>query len=143
MRLILTAVLLTLATAPAVAQSTGRSSAAQEAPAAEIATGPAATQQQVRDTLKKAGFQDIQIMDSAFVVHARAPDGSAVVMYFNAADTASKAATTGASRADTGPSPEAPVVDRANANIDRYKTPAEKAKPDPFKEERSDPNKTQ
>jgi hypothetical protein len=34
------------------------------------------------------------------------------------------------------------VVDRGNAALDKYKSPDQKTKPDPFEQHKSDPNKT-
>jgi hypothetical protein len=37
----------------------------------------------LRDSLKKAGFQDIMILDSAYLVQAKNSDGDSVVMLIN------------------------------------------------------------
>jgi hypothetical protein len=56
----------------------------------------AMSQQKLRDSLQKAGFQDIKIVDAAYVVHARTSEGQMVVMYIDPPSAMRGAGTTGA-----------------------------------------------
>ncbi|EJW09545.1 hypothetical protein A33M_1205 [Rhodovulum sp. PH10] len=59
----------------------------------------AMSQDKVRKTLQDAGFQNVQVVDAAYLVHARTKDGDTVVMYINPPETLSggSSSTTGAS----------------------------------------------
>ena len=139
MRILPIVTVLILAAAPTLAQDAGRNDAgAKQKPVtapliAQMSTVSSQAKEKLRKSLEKAGFRDIEIVDAAYAVHARTQDGSSIVMYVNPPEAGSGAATTGQSRTETPPAPEAPVLNRGNAQMDKLKTPAEKAKPDPYK----------
>jgi len=76
----------------------GTSSAQQQA-------WQAMSQVQLRQSLEKAGYKDIRIVDAAYVVQAVGPTGDQVVMYINPPDVAATASNAGAgAAADQGAS---------------------------------------
>ncbi len=65
----------------------------------------AMSQVQLRDSLEKAGYKNIRIVDAAYVVQAVGPTGDQVVMYINPPDVAATASNAGAgATADQGAS---------------------------------------
>jgi hypothetical protein len=129
--------ILVLAAVPAIAQDAGSTGKIEgQKPAMsplqpQMSTVSPPAQQKLRESLERAGFTDIQIVDA---IHARTSDGNLVVMYVNPPSVDAKSATTGERRTETPPAPEAPEVDRSDAHLDKYKASGEKSKPDPFKE---------
>ena len=87
---------------PAAAQQSGaQQKDSNSAQAGTQASGQqqqvkAMSQQKLRESLQKAGFQDINIVDAAYVVHARTNDGQMVVMYIDPPSAMRGGATTGA-----------------------------------------------
>ena len=67
----------------------GASSAQQQA-------WQAMSQVQLRQSLEKAGYKDIRIVDAAYVVQAVGPNGDQVVMYINPPDVPRTASNAGA-----------------------------------------------
>lgn len=63
----------------------------------------AAGQERLRQQLTQAGFRDVQILDTAYLVQARTQDGMAVLMTINPPNAGSQAS--GASAAPGGGSP--------------------------------------
>jgi len=62
------------------------------------------SQAQLRDSLEKAGYKNIRIVDAAYVVQAVGPTGDQVVMYINPPDVAATASNAGAHQGTTGAS---------------------------------------
>jgi hypothetical protein len=61
----------------------------------------AMTQTKVRESLEKAGFKDVKIVDAAYLVNANTSDGSKAVMYINPSSSmAPDKASTGMSGAN-------------------------------------------
>lgn len=88
-----TAILGLICAAPAMAQSTAthKSEPSPSAPASNTANGsaadaqmaPGALQQDVRNDLEKAGFTDIHVMPSSFLVRAKDKTGRPIMMLIN------------------------------------------------------------
>jgi type IV pilus biogenesis protein CpaD/CtpE len=70
---------------PNTAGSTGRSAASPNGSAQDQANSAASEplRQQVRDNLAKAGFTDIRIMPTSFMVRAKDQSGNPVMMVIN------------------------------------------------------------
>jgi hypothetical protein len=94
MRLLTTTAALALAaTLPAAAQQSGTQQPGSQAQkqdtqqqGAQQSGKPdvsAMSQQKLRQSLQQAGFKDINIVDAAYVVHAKTQDGNFVVMYID------------------------------------------------------------
>lgn len=100
-RLFVTTAAIALLALPAAAQqspstsSSGGSSGAQMGQSA--AQPQAATAQKVRQNLQQAGFQDISVVDAAYLVHAQTNDGNFVLMLVD--PPGGPSATTGAGAA--------------------------------------------
>lgn len=100
-RLLLTTAAIGLLALPAAAQQSpsgtsgqpGSSGAQMNQSATSQQT--AATAQKVRQSLQQAGFQDINVVDAAYVVHARTSEGNLVLMYVD--PPGGPTATTGSS----------------------------------------------
>lgn len=72
---------LLLIAGPSLAQSTASTpSKGVATDQAQTADHAGQTREQLRESLTKAGYTDIRIRPEAYVVHARTPDGSRVVM---------------------------------------------------------------
>jgi hypothetical protein len=80
------------------------------------------TPAKLRESLEKAGFKDIQVLDAAYLVHARNSDGDLIVMTINPPTIAAATGVSGASESSTGgrspegrafnPPSESPNTDR-------------------------------
>ena len=89
------AVVLAMATVPAVAQQSGTQSQGSPNAAAQAASQPpAAVQAKLRQSLEQAGFKEVKIVDATYLVHARTSDGNMAVMYI---DPPAGSASTGSS----------------------------------------------
>ena len=65
------------------------------------------TPAKLRESLEKAGFKDIQVLDAAYLVHARNSDGDMIVMTINPPTNAAATGVSGTSESSTsGHSPE-------------------------------------
>ena len=91
--------------------SSGQQQAQAGAPGAQNGTSSAQqqarqamSQVQLRQSLEKAGYKDIRIVDAAYVVQAVGPTGDQVVMYINPPDVAATASNAGADQGASGPS---------------------------------------
>jgi hypothetical protein len=76
---------------PAAAQQTKSSSADQNRPSASSAPNQqrrSLTQSKVRDDLQKAGFKDVEFLESAYVVKATNSEGNKVVMMISPGEIA-------------------------------------------------------
>lgn len=62
----------------------------------------AMTQSALKNTLEKAGFKDIQILDAAYLVHARNSDGDVIIMTINPPSLASTASQGGTGSTGSG-----------------------------------------
>ncbi len=96
-RLLITAAAVSLLALPAAAQqspSTSPSGGSSGAQMGQSAQPQAATAQKVRQSLQQAGFQDISVVDAAYLVHAQTKDGNFVLMLVD--PPGGPAATTGA-----------------------------------------------
>jgi len=92
---------------PAMAQQSGaRSSSGQQTGAASQSSAretnmTAMSQGKLKKSLQQAGFKDIEIVDAAYLVHARTDDGHMVVMYIDPPSTISGGqATSGSAASD-------------------------------------------
>lgn len=83
-------------TTPALAQSAE--------PQQSNASGAQAIQQQVQNNLQQAGFTDIQIMPSSFLVRAKDRAGNPVMMVINPDSVTAVTDVTGGDRAASAPS---------------------------------------
>jgi membrane-bound lytic murein transglycosylase B len=88
MRKLATVVATVLITSAAYAQSPGNSAPGQASPAAPPAAqgqtqSPAQIAQQIRQNLSQAGFTNIQLMPSSFLVRAQDNNGNPVMMVIN------------------------------------------------------------
>jgi hypothetical protein len=121
----LTAVaLLTLLTAPALAQSASTSSA-QTPQASTGSTQNLAAAQKIKQDLQNAGFTDVKVVAESFVVQAKSPDGDPVVMtigphgmsVFEAMNAnGSKSGTVGSGAPNTSGSSNSGSSDSMNSN---------------------------
>lgn len=64
----------------------------------------AMTQSKLRETLQKAGFRNVQIVDAAYLVQAQTEDGQPVMMVINPPSTAGSAMAPGGASAGSGSS---------------------------------------
>lgn len=85
--------------------SPGSSSAQTSTPSSGGAAN-AMTQQALRQSLEQAGFQDIEVLDAAYLVQARTKDGDEVTMMINppSAGTAASGSSTSGSGQGSGAS---------------------------------------
>jgi hypothetical protein len=130
MRALSLAAVVALAAAPAIAQDAVKNPQQKPATSAvkpqmstvspQTSTVSREAQEKLREALQRAGFRDIRIVDATYVIHARTQDGNFVVMYVNPSDAGADSTTTGEARTETPPAPEAPVVDRADAHLQKY-----------------------
>jgi hypothetical protein len=75
-----------MATAPALAQSSGNQSgsgSAAKATPGQAGNPHAMTQDKLRQTLQQAGFQNVTVLDAAYLVQAKSKDGDTVLMMIN------------------------------------------------------------
>jgi len=82
----------------------GGTSGAQNGASGAQQEWQAMSQAQLRDSLEKAGYKNIRIVDAAYVVQAVGPTGDQVVMYINPPDVAATASNAGADQGASGPS---------------------------------------
>jgi hypothetical protein len=82
----------------------GGTSGAQNGASGAQQEWQAMSQAQLRDSLEKAGYKNIRIVDAAYVVQAVGPTGDQVVMYINPPDVAATASNAGADQGTSGPS---------------------------------------
>ncbi|MDC7785059.1 hypothetical protein PQJ75_02195 [Rhodoplanes sp. TEM] len=101
------AAILALGMVPAAAQSGSQSSGSQSGTQKNAAGQSqnqrvgAMSQDKLRKTLQQSGFQDITIVDAAYIVHAKTSDGDMVVMYINPPSAVSAASQGGTSSQGT------------------------------------------
>jgi uncharacterized protein Smg (DUF494 family) len=104
--LMIPAVALAMSVSPAVlaqAQKSGQQGSAQKAQQGGQQAS-AKSQQQVQDTLKQAGFQDVRILDAAYIVNAKTKDGEQVTMFIDPPMTAGSSGQGGQSGSQSGTS---------------------------------------
>ncbi len=86
-RLWITAAAIGLFALPAAAQQSPSKSqsmpSAGQSSAAQPSAGLPASAQTIRQNLEKSGFQDVSVIDAAYLVHARTSDGSIAVMFID------------------------------------------------------------
>jgi hypothetical protein len=68
----------------------------------------AMSQQRLRQQLTQAGFQDVRIVDAAYLVEAKTQDGNTVYLMINPPSTMPSAATSQGSSSSTGSSSSSP-----------------------------------
>lgn len=105
---IIAAAALALGVLPATAQSGssgGQPAGAQKGSQAQTqgqsSHMSAMSQDKLRKTLQQSGFTDIQIVDAAYIVHAKTSDGNMVVMYIDPPGSATRASQSGSSGQST------------------------------------------
>jgi hypothetical protein len=83
--MLITAAALALAVVPAAAQQSGSQQKGSTSAEKSGQRGQvnAMSQDKLRKNLQDAGFKDIEIVDAAYVVHARTSEGNMVVMYID------------------------------------------------------------
>lgn len=107
------AAIMALGVLPAAAQSgssagssIGSSSAAQKGSQAQGQSShiSAMSQDKLRKTLQQSGFTDIQIVDAAYIVHAKTSDGNLVVMYIDPPTSVTRSSQSGSQSGSSGQS---------------------------------------
>jgi hypothetical protein len=106
--------------APAIAQQSGNQGGGQQSsqqPKTQAAAGQGQQQSgsqqsaqmqamgrdKLRSTLEKAGFSSIEVLDAAYLVNAKSPDGNQVMMFINPpAVRASADASSGGDQSGSG-----------------------------------------
>jgi hypothetical protein len=74
---------------PSVGTSTTGTSAPSSSGADKSQQSMAMNQTKLRESLQKAGFEDIKIVDATYLVDARTSDGSRALMHINPASATS------------------------------------------------------
>lgn len=107
---------LTLGTAGALAQSQpqqgssgsqpgGSAGSAQPSPQGQNMARPMAmTQDRLRQTLSQAGFQDVRVVDAAYLVQAKTKEGDTVLMMINPPEMMGGASASQSGTGSTGSS---------------------------------------
>lgn len=80
---------------PALAAGTTSQTTAGQSGSGQTVQMQAMSQDKLRSTLEQAGFQDIQIIDAAYLVRAQSPDGDQVMMFLNPPASATQAGMQG------------------------------------------------
>jgi hypothetical protein len=100
---------LALFATPALAQSPGNQAGGQQqgksAGSQQGTQIQAMTQDKLRGSLEKAGFKDVTVLDAAYLVQARSPDGDRVMMFIDPPSSGGSSASaggTGGSATGTG-----------------------------------------
>jgi hypothetical protein len=125
MRTATLAAVLALAAAPASAQPPDSKRAAsptatQPSPSSGTAGQQStAAQVKLRQSLEQAGFKQVQIVDAAYLVHARTSDGNRAIMYIDPPSMAVGFGTTGSTTGADKPQRQAMTQSKLRGSLEK------------------------